>query len=181
VLQQVGVDVILDRALPERAARFAPVPAPVNQDLASLIAQRYPDGLFTHQAEAIERVLGGENVVTATATASGKSLAFAIPALQKVLESPDARCLFLYPTKALASDQLKTLKTWAVNAGVGDVVRRLDGDIQGDERDEVLRAGRIILTNADLVHQTMLRRNNDTQWSRIFDHLALVVLDVVPT
>lgn len=177
VLQQVGLDVILDRALPERAARFAPAPASVNQDLASLIAQRYPNGLFTHQAEAIERVLGGENVVTATATASGKSLAFAIPALQKVLESPDARCLFLYPTKALASDQLKTLKTWAVDAGIGDVVRRLDGDVQGDERDEVLRAGRIILTNADLVHQTMLRRNNDQQWSRIFDHLALVVLD----
>lgn len=177
VLEHLELTPILDRTLPERPARFAPIPGAVASDLASLIAQRYPDGLFTHQALAIEKVLGGENVVTATATASGKSLAFAIPALQKVLESPDARCLFLYPTKALASDQLKTLRTWAVDAGLGDIVRRLDGDVQGDDRDEALRAGRIILTNADLVHQTMLRRNNDPQWARIFDHLALVVLD----
>jgi len=100
VLEHLALTSTLDRTLPERPARFAPIPGAVATDLADLIAQRYPDRLFTHQALAIEKVLGGENVVTATATASGKSLAFAIPALQKVLESPDARCLFLYPTKA---------------------------------------------------------------------------------
>ncbi len=177
VLEQTGLTPILDRTLPERPACLAPIPDLVAPQLAALISNRYPDGLFTHQAEAIGQVLGGHNVVIATATASGKSLAFAIPALQKVLEDPSARCLFLYPTKALASDQLKTLKTWTDDAGMGDLVRRIDGDVQGDARDEALRNGRIILTNADLVHQTMLRRNNDSQWSRIFDHLALVVLD----
>ncbi len=177
VLDKLGLASLLDETLPERPARLAPVPETVSPALAALISQRYPDGLFTHQAEAISKVLRGENVVIATATASGKSLSFAIPALQKVIEDPDARCLFLYPTKALASDQLKTLQSWAADAGLGDIVRRLDGDVQGDARDEALRVGRVILTNADLVHQTMLRRNNDPQWSRIFDHLALVVLD----
>lgn len=177
IIQGLGFTTLLDRTLPQRNARFAPVPESVDSALAALVHQRYPGGLFTHQAESIDRVLLGENVVIATATASGKSLAFAIPALQRVLEDRKARCLFLYPTKALASDQLRTLTTWAADAGLGDVVRRLDGDIQGDARDEVLQNGRVILTNADLVHQTMLRRNNDPQWARIFDHLALVVLD----
>lgn len=177
VLADVGLAPALDRTLPGREAHLARVPAAVQPKLAALIQERYPEGLFTHQASAIQRVLEGENVVIATATASGKSLAFAIPAMQRLLENPRARCLFLYPTKALASDQLRTLTLWAADAGLGDIVRRLDGDVKGDARDEALRVGRIILTNADLVSQTMLRCNNDPQWSSIFDHLILVVLD----
>lgn len=177
VLRRAGLTPVLDRTLPERRACFSEVPETVMPRLAALIRERYPSGLYMHQAQAIDHVLRGENVVVATPTASGKSLVFAIPALQRALEDPNARCLFLYPTKALANDQLKTLKTWAADAGLGDVIRRIDGDIQGDARDEALRNGRIFLTNADLVHQTMLRRNNDSLWSRVFDHLTLVVLD----
>lgn len=177
VVEKLELRTIFDRTLPARAARFAAIPDEVSKDISTLIAVRYPDGLFVHQAETMQRVLGGENVVIATATASGKSLAFAVPALQRVLENSRARCLFLYPTKALASDQIKSLQAWATDAGLGDVVRRIDGDVQGDARDEALRVGRVILTNADLVHQTMIRRNNDAQWAALFDNLSLVVLD----
>lgn len=177
VLASAELEVLFDRTIAGREARFAPVPDGVAGDLARLVKERYPNGLFTHQAEAIEKALAGDNVVLATATASGKSLAFAVPGLQRLMDDPQARCLFLYPTKALASDQLRTLTELAEQVGVGDVVRRLDGDIQGDARDEVLRIGRIILTNADLVHRTMLRRNGDSQWQSLWDHLALVVLD----
>lgn len=129
--------------------------------------------LFSHQVKAIEAVLRGENVVIATGTASGKSLCYLIPTLWYLSKEPQSTFLYLFPTKALAQDQLKKLK----ELGLGSLSATYDGDTPMERRALVRERMRIILSNPDMLHLSILP--NHTDWNNFFTHLKLVVVDEV--
>ncbi|HEX9117414.1 MAG TPA: DEAD/DEAH box helicase, partial [Anaerolineae bacterium] len=95
--------------LPARPPRYLPFPARLDGRLTAALRRRGVEGLYSHQAEAIEAALAGEHVAVVTPAASGKTLCYNLPVLQRLLAQPNARALYLYPTKALAQDQLAAL------------------------------------------------------------------------
>lgn len=177
VVESMGFEVLVRQELAGREPAYFELPQGLGGELVDHVRKQYPGGLYGHQAAVIRAALEGRDVAISTATASGKSLSFALPAMQALLDNPRAVCLLLYPTKALASDQLEPLKRLCSAAGLDDVVFRFDGDIQGDDRDRALANGRLFLTNADMLHMTLLRRNNDASYARLWSNLRVVVLD----
>jgi len=148
------------------------------------LVQRFPSGLFTHQHKAIERVLAGQHTVTATRTSSGKSLTFALPALHSLCDDANATALFLYPQKALANDQLQSLKDLAGSIGPAasllkrnpDFISRYDGGVPGDDRGSIRKSVQMLITNPDMLHIGILQ-HHQTNWSRFFANLKLVAID----
>ncbi len=130
------------------------------------------DGLWTHQAEALAAVRRGENVAVSTGTASGKSMCFNLPAIEQILADRRSRALYLYPTKALAQDQLRALRGF----GLTEVLpATYDGDTPGDERASVRKYANIVLTNPDMLHFGILRSHS--RWADFFANLKFVVVD----
>jgi len=127
--------------------------------------------LYLHQAEAVNLVRRGSNVMVATASASGKTLCYNIPVIQAMLTEPDTRFLYLFPTKALAQDQLRTLGELCP----GDEFATFDGDTPSSERADIRSRTRIVLSNPDMLHLGILP--NHRQWSRMLRHLRYVVID----
>lgn len=163
--------------LPARAARFAPVQAPLAEKLWVALRARGIEQLFTHQATAVDAVLRGENVVIATATASGKSLCYTVPVLQRLLERPKARALYLFPTKALAHDQLAETSALISNGRLPIEVYSYDGDTPQSQRRKVRAADGILITNPDMLHAGILPYH--TTWRNLLRGLEFVVLDEI--
>lgn len=166
------------QTLPARAARYGQLherlSAPVQRALAAGGAAR----LYAHQAEAINLALDGQNVVVATSTASGKTLAFNIPVLEALARDPLARALYLYPTKALAQDQLGKWHGLVKAAGEGIVnplAATYDGDTPQGARARIRKQARVLLTNPDMLHAGILP--NHPLWAEFFRHLKYVVID----
>jgi DEAD/DEAH box helicase domain-containing protein len=148
--------------------------APAIEDYLSV---RFKNGLYSHQVEAIETALAGKNVVISTGTASGKTVAFAVPVFQQLLADPKSRALFFYPTKALAGDQLASLFVMSKSLGLRDVTYKFDGDTTKDDRISALKNGRLLLCNPDILHTTMLRRSREALFQELFRNLKYVILD----
>jgi DEAD/DEAH box helicase domain-containing protein len=129
--------------------------------------------LYSHQLEAYERVRSGENVIVATATASGKSLCYKIPAFENALANPQNRALFLYPTKALAQDQLQKIGKLNLR-GVHPAT--YDRDTPKALRSELRRRSNVILTNPDMLNVGLLP-NHDSLWADFFRNLKIVAVD----
>ena len=129
--------------------------------------------LYSHQAEAIDALKGGDNVVVATPAASGKSLCYHLPVLESILIDRTTRALYLYPTKALAQDQLKGLRN--LGEGLPFEAAIFDGDTPFQERPSIKRSAQILLTNPDMMHMGILP--NHRTWARLFRGLRYVVLD----
>ncbi|MGH2459392.1 MAG: DEAD/DEAH box helicase [Chloroflexota bacterium] len=163
------------RCLPARPARFADWPAALDARLVSAMRQRGIESPYTHQAEAIARVLAGESCVVVTPTASGKTLCYNLPVLNAVLNDPEARALYLFPTKALAQDQLAELQGVIDGLQVGVKTYTYDGDTPANARRVVRQAGNVVITNPDMLHTGILP--NHTQWHRLFANLRFVVID----
>ena len=166
--------VVDDRTVPPRdAVERAP-----GASLHPALVQRLQDldrwPLYSHQADAIDAALGGENVVVATPAASGKSLCFQAPALHDWLEDRGSRALFLYPTKALAQDQLKALRELGLE-GVAPNLAVYDGDTPQDERAGIRRSAHVLLTNPDMLHAGILP--NHKVWASFLQRLRTVVID----
>jgi DEAD/DEAH box helicase domain-containing protein len=158
--------------LPARAARAVPLPEDLPPVLGTRLGLAGIESLWEHQAEVRERVLSGEHVVVATGTASGKSLAYQLPAIETLLRDDRSVVLYLAPTKALAHDQLRAvrgLKLPQVRAAV------LDGDTPGPEREAIRRTANWILTNPDLLHRSLLP--NHRTWGDLLHRLAVVIVD----
>ena len=102
-------EITLDHVIPAASAVFAPLPADLRPELVAALGRRRIERLYSHQAEAYEAVRRGRHLVVVTPTASGKTLCYNLPVLQRMLESPEKRALYVYPTKALAQDQLAEL------------------------------------------------------------------------
>ena len=144
----------------------------LHPELAAALSKMGLDRLYSHQLEAYERVRAGENVVVATATASGKSLCYKIPAFENALNSAASRALFLYPTKALAQDQLGKIEAFGlrgVHAGT------YDGDTPRAMRPEIRRKSNILLTNPDMLNLGILP--NHESWADFLRNLEIVAVD----
>jgi DEAD/DEAH box helicase domain-containing protein len=167
------------RHFPAREAQWADFPAWVQADLASAYAAKGIHRLYTHQAAAAEAVHAGKNVVIVTPTASGKTLCYNLPVLNAVLENSDARALYLFPTKALAQDQLAELHD--LNQRLEDRfgVFTYDGDTPADARKAIREKSHIVLTNPDMLHTGILPHH--TRWTRLFENLRYIVLDELHT
>jgi len=132
--------------------------------------------LYTHQAEAVNSARRGENVVVSTASASGKSLCYNVAVMEAVLAERGARALYLFPTKALAQDQMRALQElFCPRLLKWDEVATFDGDTPQSERAEIRKRARIILTNPDMLHVGVLP--NHQIWSRFLRHLRYVIVD----
>ncbi|WP_320668602.1 DEAD/DEAH box helicase [Patulibacter defluvii] len=159
----------LERA---RDPRLEPVPGDLHPELVASLARRGIERLYGHQAQAAALPRTQPFVVT-TGTASGKSLCFQLPAIDALLRAPRARALFLYPTKALAQDQARSLHAF----GLGDRLRVAiyDGDTPREARRDVRRRANVVLTNPDMLHVGILPRPD--LWSEFLTHLRVVVID----
>jgi DEAD/DEAH box helicase domain-containing protein len=167
------------RYFPAREAQWAEFPAWVHADLVSAYAAKGIRQLYTHQAIAAEAVHAGKNVVVVTPTASGKTLCYNLPILNSILENPDARALYLFPTKALAQDQLAEL--YDLNEKLNNCfgVFTYDGDTPADARRAIREKGHVVLTNPDMLHTGILPHH--TRWTRLFENLRYIVIDELHT
>ena len=146
--------------------------------------QRGIHALYSHQAEALEAARRGENVVLATGTASGKTLAYNLPVLATLIENPQARALYLFPTKALTQDQFKSSvisyrssTNWTLQNGTE--LRIYDGDTPQSHRSQIRKTANILLTNPDMLHTGILPHH--TNWDEFFRNLKFVVIDELHT
>ena len=163
--------------LPAREAKYADFPAGLDPRLISALQTRGTAPLFTHQAAAVEAALGGENVVVVTGTASGKTLCYNLPVLQAALTDPEARALYLFPTKALAQDQASALGELlqTLDAVEQVPVRTYDGDTPRANRRAARDQARILITNPDMLHMGILPHHPN--WADLFGNLQWIVLD----
>jgi DEAD/DEAH box helicase domain-containing protein len=165
--------------IPAREAKFAPMPEWVRADLAAVYAEKGVGNLYSHQAAAAAAVHAGRNAVVVTPTASGKTLCYNLPVLNAVLENPDTRALYLFPTKALAQDQLSELHDLSVRLDHRFGVFTYDGDTPADARKAIRERGHVVLSNPDMLHTGILPHH--TRWQRLFENLRYVVLDELHT
>ncbi|NPV07437.1 MAG: DEAD/DEAH box helicase [Anaerolineae bacterium] len=163
---------------PERAASYAPFPE-IDPRLRSALERRGVRQLYSHQAEAIEAIGRGENVAVVTPTASGKTLCYNLPVLNRVLQDPEARALYLFPTKALSQDQMDEVHDLIGLAGADIRTYTYDGDTPGEVRRRVREAGHIVVTNPDMLHTGILPHH--TKWVDLFENLRYVVIDEIHT
>src|SRR5579864_4197912 len=165
--------------IPAREAKFRPMPAWVTSALAEAYRAKGIKQLYSHQATAAELARAGKDFVVVTPTASGKTLCYNLPVLNALRDSPDTRALYLFPTKALAQDQLAELHDLARRLDDGFGVFTYDGDTPGDARKAIRERGHIILSNPDMLHTGILPHH--TKWTRVFENLRHIVLDELHT
>ncbi len=167
------------RHFPAREAQWADFPAWVHSDLAAAYGGKGIRRLYSHQAAAAEAVHAGKNIVIVTPTASGKTLCYNLPILNAILENPDSRALYLFPTKALAQDQLAELYDLNQRLENNFGVFTYDGDTPSDARKAIRAKGHIVLTNPDMLHTGILPHH--TRWTRLFENLRYIVIDELHT
>ncbi len=167
--------IVHEEILPAQTAEYAAWPSALEPRLLAALAARGIDRPYIHQAEAIDHALAGRDVVVVTPTASGKTLAFAAPVLDAWLHDPEVRSLWLFPTKALAQDQLAGLQDIAIHLPPGLRAATYDGDTAPGLRRAVRNDGNIVVTNPDMLHAGILPHH--TSWVRLFQHLRYIVID----
>ena len=168
---------------PVRAIRHQPaaegalcdVPAAVEANLREALDRRGIQKLYTHQAEAFEQIESGKNTVIVTPTASGKTLCYNLPVLNLLLREPDARAIYLFPTKALAEDQLHGFQALADEVGSEIRAFTYDGDTPQDARKAIRNRASVVFTNPDMLHSGILPQH--TRWAKLFENLRYVIID----
>jgi DEAD/DEAH box helicase domain-containing protein len=165
--------------LPAQEAVGAALPAWLDPRLAGALRRRGIEELYSHQAEALEALHGGEDVVIVTPTASGKSLCYNLPVLQEIAEDPAARALYLFPTKALSQDQLAEFRELSEAADMNLSAAVYDGDTPAPIRAVVREAGQVVVTNPDMLSTAILPHH--TKWYQLFEQLRYIVIDEAHT
>ncbi|MGH9813874.1 MAG: DEAD/DEAH box helicase, partial [Candidatus Acidiferrales bacterium] len=160
------------RYFPAREARTAPFPEWLDPRLAEVYRRKGIAELYTHQAEAAERVHAGKNIVVVTPTSSGKTLCYNLPVLNQILADSSTRALYLFPTKALAQDQLAELYDLIDRLDHDIKVNTYDGDTPADQRKATRAQAHIVLSNPDMLHTGILPHH--TRWQRLFENLRYV-------
>ena len=164
--------------LPGREGVYAELPADLPAALAAALKSRGIEKLYSHQAQAWEATRRGEHVVVVTPTASGKSLCYTLPVVTAAMER-GAKALYLFPTKALAQDQVAELLDLSRAGDLGLKAFTFDGDTPGDARQAIRLHGDIVVSNPDMLHQGILPHH--TKWAQFFENLQYVVIDEVHT
>ena len=171
--------VVHHAVLPPRPAVHADFPAWLDPRIVAGLAARGIERPYSHQADAIEAVRSGQDIVVVTPTASGKTLCYALPILQAIAEDPAARALLLFPTKALGQDQVTELAEMSAAAGLHVSASTYDGDTPAPIRSAIRSAGQIVATNPDMLHSAILPHH--TKWFQLFEQLRYVVIDELHT
>ncbi|NLN76727.1 MAG: DEAD/DEAH box helicase [Armatimonadetes bacterium] len=168
--------IVCSKRLPARSAAYGQVFPPLPEQTARSLAAMGIDRLYSHQAEAVQAVRNGENIVVVTATASGKTLCYNIPVIESLELDKNARALYIFPTKALAQDQLGKIKLYDlpfIKAAT------YDGDTSRKERPFIKAISNIVITNPDMLHIGILPYH--TTWAELFRNLKYVVIDEIHT
>ena len=176
---RTGETITVVRHLPARDAQWVEMPDWIRTELTRAYADRGVRQLYSHQANAIAATRAGRNAVVVTPTASGKTLCYNMPVLHSVIENPDTRALYLFPTKALAQDQLAELHDLGDRLGSPFGAFTYDGDTPADARAAIRSQAHIVLTNPDMLHAGILPHH--TRWTRLFENLRYIVLDELHT
>src|SRR6187401_2512197 len=167
------------RRLPALTGEFAPFPEALDNRLKAALESRGISQLYIHQAEAIGHALAGRHAVTITPTASGKTLCYNAPVLHSILQDPSSRALYLFPTKALAQDQLAELQGMAETIAAASDDRigvfTYDGDTPQDARRSIRSRAHLVLSNPDMVHSGILPHH--PRWAKLLENLRYVVID----
>lgn len=168
------------QVLPATEGVYAAVPDFLDDRIRAALEHRGINRLYSHQAAAVNAVAApgrraGEHVVVVTPTASGKTLTYNLPVLNRILQNPDSRSLYLFPTKALSQDQQAELNMTVKEGGLPVTVMTFDGDTPQAVRATARKRGRIIITNPDMLHAGILP--NHTKWVQFFQNLDYVVID----
>ncbi|MDB4894933.1 MAG: ATP-dependent helicase, partial [Firmicutes bacterium] len=161
--------------LPPVPARYAEFPAALDPRIVNALAERGIRQLYTHQAQAIDAALARRNTVVVTPTASGKTMCYNLPVLDSILRDPSSRALYLFPTKALAQDQVTEVKSLADRMDVEIKSYVYDGDTPPAIRQVCRQAGHIVITNPDMLHTGVLPHH--TKWVKLFENLKYIVID----
>ncbi|MEO8000857.1 MAG: DEAD/DEAH box helicase, partial [Arenimonas sp.] len=164
--------------LPGQQGRYADLPTDLPEALANALKARGIHQLYSHQAEAWRSIQNGEHVVVVTPTASGKSLCYTLPVVAGAMRK-QSKALYLFPTKALAQDQVADLLELNRAGQLGVKAFTFDGDTPGDARAAVRLHGDIVVSNPDMLHQAILPHH--TKWAQFFENLQYVVIDEIHT
>ncbi|MCI3922523.1 DEAD/DEAH box helicase [Paenibacillus sp. TRM 82003] len=165
------------RTIPPRDAKYADFPASLRPEIRQALEAKGITRLYTHQASAFEAIQAGRHVVTVTPTASGKTLTYNLPVIQQLLADDASRALYLFPTKALAQDQVAELQETVDRMGVDLKTHTYDGDTPPTVRAAIRNAGHIVVTNPDMLHSAILPHH--TKWVKLFENLKFIVIDEV--
>jgi DEAD/DEAH box helicase domain-containing protein len=161
--------------IPPRQGSYVEIPPGVDGRIKDALRGRGIEKLYSHQAVTFNAVRSGKNAVIVSPTASGKTLAYNLPVLQTLLESPEAKALYLFPTKALSQDQQSELNEVVLGGEIPVRVFTYDGDTPSSIRISAREEGRIIITNPDMLHTGILP--NHPKWIKVLSHLRFVVID----
>ncbi|HPC46644.1 MAG TPA: DEAD/DEAH box helicase, partial [Deltaproteobacteria bacterium] len=173
--RQVRDNATCIRRLPAQEGSFAPFPDWVHPHLKSVLAARGIERLYSHQARAVELVRQGRDVVIVTPTASGKTLCYNLPVIQRILEEPETRALYLFPTKALSNDQMHEVHGLITELKADIKTFTYDGDTPDDARQAIRKQAHVVVTNPDMLHAGILPHH--TKWQKLFANLRYVVAD----
>lgn len=163
--------------IPPRDAKHIDFPDVLHPDIQSALKERGIFQLYSHQAQAFQSVRANQHVVTVTPTASGKTFCYNLPVLQGILEEDETRALYLFPTKALAQDQVAELQELANTMEADIKTHTYDGDTPPTVRQAIRNAGHIVVTNPDMLHSAILPHH--TKWVKLFENIKYIVIDEV--
>ncbi len=165
--------------IPSCEGTYSDIPDSVDKRLRGALQRKGITQLYSHQRESFDAVMEKEHIVVVTPTASGKSLCYNLPVLQNLLERPEARALYIFPTKALSQDQQSELNEMIVSGGLPLKVSTYDGDTPSSIRISARQSGRVVITNPDMLHAGILP--NHPKWIKFLSHLDYVVIDEIHT
>jgi DEAD/DEAH box helicase domain-containing protein len=172
-------NIVTWKTLEAKEAQTVSLPDNLHTALRDSLASKGIEKLYTHQKTAYENILAGNSVVAVTPTASGKTLCYNLPVLQSILSNPNARALYMFPTKALAQDQKSEINEIIQAAGIDINSYTYDGDTPANIRQKVRKAGHVVITNPDMLHSAILPHH--TKWVSLFENLKFVVIDELHT
>ncbi|MFB3163011.1 DEAD/DEAH box helicase [Neobacillus sp. 179-J 1A1 HS] len=172
-------NIVTWKTLEAKEAQNVSLPDNLHTALKESLNSRGIEKLYTHQKTAYENIMAGNSVVAVTPTASGKTLCYNLPVLQSILSNPNARALYMFPTKALAQDQKSEINEIIQAAGIDINSYTYDGDTPANIRQKVRKAGHVVITNPDMLHSAILPHH--TKWVSLFENLKFVVIDELHT
>ncbi|MDR6998114.1 DEAD/DEAH box helicase [Neobacillus niacini] len=177
--EQFKENIVIWRTIEEKPAQTVSLPETLHPVLGQALNSKGIQELYTHQYAAYKSIMAGRSVVAVTPTASGKTLCYNLPVLQTILQNPNARALYMFPTKALAQDQKSEINEIIQAAGVDINSYTYDGDTPATIRQRVRKAGHVVITNPDMLHSAILPHH--TKWVSLFENLKFVVIDELHT
>lgn len=172
-------NIVTWKTLEAKEAQTVSLPDNLHTALRDSLNSKGIEKLYTHQKTAYENIMHGNSVVAVTPTASGKTLCYNLPVLQSILSNPNARALYMFPTKALAQDQKSEINEIIQAAGMDINSYTYDGDTPANIRQKVRKAGHVVITNPDMLHSAILPHH--TKWVSLFENLKFVVIDELHT